>query len=408
MDFQRQTVSHHEDVIVSYDKSKYMDIHRNRWDIWKNEPINSASELCYALRKIVNTDESRQTKLLELLEDHPKAIIFYNFDSAYGDFEIYTAIDDDMMSVFKDDYYLWSPDSEHTMIVEEREIVSDAETGNRLQVKGRSLESILLRRIVWEQSVLSGNLQNGIKKLLNENVISPTDEKRKISNFVFIESTDPVVTELTVDAQFTGDVLYDAIKALCDTHNIGFKVVLTEDGLFEFSLYAGVDRTYDQSKNPYVIFSPDFENIVNSNYLESKKKLKTVTLVAGEGEDPDRKTVTVEVEGGGGEGLNRREMYTDVRYVQSETSDGALTEEEYNAQLTQKGNESLAENVYIKAFEGQVETSRIFVYGEDFFMGDVVQVANEYGIESKSRVIELIRSEDENGIEVYPTFTVVA
>jgi superfamily II DNA or RNA helicase len=32
------------------------------------------------LRKIVNSDESRQVKLLELLEDHPKAIIFYSYD----------------------------------------------------------------------------------------------------------------------------------------------------------------------------------------------------------------------------------------------------------------------------------------------------------------------------------------
>ena len=34
----------------------------------------------------------------------------------------------------------------------------------------------------------------------------------------------------------------------------------------------------------YVIFSPKFENVINTNYLESKKTLKTVTLVAGEGQ----------------------------------------------------------------------------------------------------------------------------
>ena len=43
-------------------------------------PIETASELCYALRRVVNSDESRMVKLLEILEDHPKAIIFYNFD----------------------------------------------------------------------------------------------------------------------------------------------------------------------------------------------------------------------------------------------------------------------------------------------------------------------------------------
>ena len=80
MDFKRQTVSHNEDIYVGYDTAKYKDVYRNRWDIWKNQPIQSAGEFCYALRRIVNEDESRQTALLELLEKHPRAIIFYNFD----------------------------------------------------------------------------------------------------------------------------------------------------------------------------------------------------------------------------------------------------------------------------------------------------------------------------------------
>ena len=80
MDFNRPTVRHHEDVYCNYDIAKYKDAMRSRWDPFKDEPIQQASGLCYVLRRIVNTDESRQMKLLELLEDHPKAIIFYNFD----------------------------------------------------------------------------------------------------------------------------------------------------------------------------------------------------------------------------------------------------------------------------------------------------------------------------------------
>ena len=80
MDFQRHTIQHHEDVYANYDIRKYKEVMRNRWDPFKEEPIAQASSLCYVLRKIVNCDESRQIVLLELLEDHPKAIIFYNFD----------------------------------------------------------------------------------------------------------------------------------------------------------------------------------------------------------------------------------------------------------------------------------------------------------------------------------------
>jgi hypothetical protein len=80
MDFKRPTVQHHDDVFCNYDVAMYKDTIRNRWDPFRDEPLQQASGLCYALRRIVNSDESRQIKLLELLEDHPKAIIFYNFD----------------------------------------------------------------------------------------------------------------------------------------------------------------------------------------------------------------------------------------------------------------------------------------------------------------------------------------
>lgn len=80
MDFKRKTVSHHEDVYVNYDISAYKDICRKRWNPWTDMPIKNASEFCYTLRKIVNTDESRQVALLELMEKHPRVIIFYNFD----------------------------------------------------------------------------------------------------------------------------------------------------------------------------------------------------------------------------------------------------------------------------------------------------------------------------------------
>lgn len=80
MDFDRKTTAHHEDVYCSYDISKYKDAIRHRWDPYKNEPIQQASGLCYVLRRIVNEDESRMVALLEILEDRPRVIIFYNFD----------------------------------------------------------------------------------------------------------------------------------------------------------------------------------------------------------------------------------------------------------------------------------------------------------------------------------------
>ena len=80
MKFERETVQHHYDIYVTYDNKLYKDVMKRRWDIWNDEPIINASGLCYALRKIVNSHESRSTKLLELFETHQKMIVFYNFD----------------------------------------------------------------------------------------------------------------------------------------------------------------------------------------------------------------------------------------------------------------------------------------------------------------------------------------
>lgn len=93
MDYKHEINAHHEDIYCRYDIAKYKDTIRSRFDPFKNEPIQQASGLCYVLRRIVNSDESRQAKMLEILEDHPKAIIFYSFDYeleilknlAYGD-----------------------------------------------------------------------------------------------------------------------------------------------------------------------------------------------------------------------------------------------------------------------------------------------------------------------------------
>lgn len=80
MDFQRKTIAHHDDIYVNYNKTKFTDAIRLRWNPFKDQPIEQASELGYILRRIVNEDDSRVIALMELLEKCPKAIIFYNFD----------------------------------------------------------------------------------------------------------------------------------------------------------------------------------------------------------------------------------------------------------------------------------------------------------------------------------------
>lgn len=80
MSDRRKTVVHNKDVLVDYDESLFDVFYEHRWNAFDNVPVENASELCYSLRKVVNSDEDRLDALEELLKEHPKAIVFYNFD----------------------------------------------------------------------------------------------------------------------------------------------------------------------------------------------------------------------------------------------------------------------------------------------------------------------------------------
>lgn len=80
MPFKRSTIQHHEDLVVPYDVLNYRTVMKDRWNIFENRPIENASELCYTLRKIVNSDPSRMEQVYKVLKKHNRVIIFYNFD----------------------------------------------------------------------------------------------------------------------------------------------------------------------------------------------------------------------------------------------------------------------------------------------------------------------------------------
>ena len=86
---------------------------------------------------------------------------------------------------------------------------------------------------------------------------------------------------------------------------------------------------------------------------------------------------------GGWQGLERREMYTDASDIYQDTDEALLSDEEYLAQLAQKGNEDLIARSLVKSFEGKIDSLGNFPYGVDFFLGDSVQVVNKYGIKAK-------------------------
>lgn len=319
-----------------------------------------------------------------------------------GDFEIYTAVTEDMLTYPVVDNYIYFGDSDKLMIVEDIKITTNTETGNHIQIKGRSLESILDRRCILGKLDVTGNLQDTIQSILNTNIISPTDTDRAISNFIFTPSTDTAITELTYDNQFENVSVLEAVQDICKSKNIGFRVKLNSQNQFEMELYHGTDRSYNQTAVPRVVFSPSFDNIVSSDYVENHSNAKTFCYVHTVYYDNNTETEVTRT-AGSGTGLMRKEMYVPSSISKEE----GMTLEDFYAKLDNDASASLSESKVKKSFEGACETSRTFKYKRDFFLGDICHVANEYGFEATSRVEEYLWSISDRGTEDYPKFTAI-
>jgi len=348
------------------------------------------------------TIKDKDMKAVAILDTY-ESLIWTDRYSLCGDFEIYTQVTKRALEILLPGNYLFILGSDRTMIIEGWDIKTTPDLGGMLTVTGRSLESLLDRRIILEQTVLAGSFQLAIKKLLDENAIVCTGyPNRCIPNLIFEMSSDTNITSLELDGQYYGDNLYETIRILCESNNVGFKITVNSSNQLVFKLYYGVDRSYFQSTNPYVVFSPNFENLLSSHYVQNMKTLKTFSLVGGEGEGSDRKMTSVADETM--IGLSRREMFTNAADLSSTIDGGSMTPEEYLSQLAQRGVDDLGRNSFTSAFDGEIDPTVLFIYGTDYFLGDIVQIRNEYGLESRSRVSELILSQDKTGNNVYPTF----
>lgn len=342
---------------------------------------------------------NKEREAVHILDSY-ESLIWTDRYSECGDFEIYTSVDEESLTIAQRDYYITSPESEHVMIVETIRIQTDVEDGNHIKLEGNSLEYILSRRIIWGyKEIVSKTPQDAIEELLNECIINPTNPNRKIERFIFKKSEDPAITGLApFNAQYMGDNLYTVVVNICNDNNIGFKITFNDETLdFEFELYAGIDRSYNQTENSYVIFSPNFDNLRDTNYMETRSALKTVALVVGAGTNEEDRP-THEVDTWGLNGIDRRELYVDARDILADDD---------NAKKSQRGKEKLIEHTDISSFEGQAETRIMFKYGKDFFTGDIVQFADDYGHEAPARITEIITSDSGEGLSVYPTFKMI-
>lgn len=315
-----------------------------------------------------------------------------------GDFVFNSMADIETVWAMLNGRYIARKDCDTIMMIEKiQPLKTSATEGNTIGIAGRSLEAILDRRIVWNQtnSKAGETVEAFVRRLVTENCISPADIKRKIPRLKL--GTLKGFTE-KIDKQITGDNLLTVISEICTAYGYGFKITMDEEGNLVFDLYKGIDRSYNQSENPYVIFSNDFDNLINTEYSYDEQTYKNVALIGGEGEGTERKYQSI----GESEGFERYELFVDAKDISS--NNGEIAGTEYNKLLIERGNEKLAEKSYKESYTGEVENTKTYLYKKDYDLGDIVQVENEYGMTASPRILEIIESQNENGYRVVPTY----
>ena len=329
--------------------------------------------------------------------DTASSIIWANRFRECGDFEIYVPASSEMLELLQIDNMVGRTDDDMVCIIEKIRIETDEENGDYIIATGRDLRSVLDRRVVWEQTILSGTLENGLRRLVTDAFISPTITARQYTNIAL--ATAHGYTD-SIRAQYTGKNLLEAIEELCAANNYGFKITLGGSKLM-VDFYKANDRSANQTALPWVVFSEEFDNLTTSAYEHDKTAYKTVALIAGEGEGSARRKSTITT-GTDLEGLARREMYIDARDISS--NEGEITDAEYTELLQERGLTELQEAAVVESMEGTVESRQQYLYKTDYNLGDTVTVRNKYGIQADARVLEVVETWDESGYICTPTF----
>lgn len=331
--------------------------------------------------------------------DHATSVIWVKRFNDAGQFELYIPASTEILELFtSEEIILTRDDSAAVMSVENVHLQTDAENGDYVTVSGRTVECFLARRIVPKQTTFQNTAaETVIRSLINQNIINPTQTMRKIDLITLGAAQG--YTDI-INKQVTGKNLLDVISSICKEQNYGFELQFV-NGNFVFNLYKGVDRSYNQTANTFVVFSPEFENIGNTEYSEDKTTLYNAVYVAGEGEGTSRVIVGVS----NAAGLQRRETWVDARNESSDTDEGTLSPEMYAYMLAQQGREEIKQATETIQFNGEILDYNAYTYGVDYDLGDIVQVTNEYGVTGTATVTEITEVEDDTGYKIYPTLS---
>lgn len=336
-----------------------------------------------------------------------------------GDFEIYCPETENNISLFKIGRWLCIPNDDHVAIIESIQTTYSAQDGRMLVVTGRMGTSVLDRRIIYRRygtsyivypTIVVGNVQLSINRLIEDCFIAPIDSQRKW-DFIRTEIISASHARLTNDdgqeaaRQVTYKNLLEYTESLLQEYNLGAKCVIKNNMLY-YQQYVGNEIP--------IIFSTEFDNLTSSEYVESEMEYKNVALVAGEEEQIENedgtsttKRQTTLIYGSQYSGINRREVYIDGSSISRTYDDGSGEDKEYDdaqyqSMMRSYGKNELASMKRIKSLTGAINVTTAGVdFRTDYNLGDIITIEDKkLNVYSKSRILEATEVQDENGYSI--------
>lgn len=292
-------------------------------------------------------------------------------------------------------------------IIKHREIELD-ENGKASEnwlIKGIALKGVMVQRIIVpptndSHDRASGAAETVMKHYINNHIVNPVDVKRKI-DMVVIASDQQRGSSISWESRFKN--LADELIEISKTSGLGWDVTLDfSSKTWIFDVFEGRNLTVNQTENPPVIFSSQFESLKQLSFVESDANYRNYGYIAGQGEGEDRRVVEV----GDAEGLSRIETFIDARDISEQDEDQqALPEEQVIAKLRERGQQKLSEFAQEFFLEGQILTNSPIKYEIDYDLGDIVTIQNrEWGVTRDARITEIKEIYEPGGFQIEATF----
>lgn len=320
--------------------------------------------------------------------------------SNHGNFELHCSLTPENLELLKKDNIIWKNDDEEAGYIQYRNLALNSNGDEVLVVQGKFLTGYLNRRIIWGTENLNMASELAIRQLINNNAINPLDVDRKINLLALGEVKG--YAQLT-NMQTSYKNLLDEVEMIASTAKLGIRTILDLlNKKIVFDIYEGVDRASGNDVNAPIIFSIEYDNVLEQEYTDSSLDYRNVALIAGEGEGAERKTTVV----GEGVDLDRYEVYFDARDIQSKEEDETIMPEtEYLQLLRDRGNDKLSEYKDVQTFDSKINLNSNLVYKEDFDLGDKATcVSKKWGITIDTRITEIEEVYESTGKQVNVVF----